>query len=66
MSARRCGTTTGTARRLVIDDYLFEGGENRQFHVVKLNRGYGADGIVQVDPELVFNAPGWDDELTSR
>ena len=24
---------------LVIDDYLFEGGENSQIHIVKLNRG---------------------------
>ncbi|RMH75203.1 MAG: hypothetical protein D6683_11675 [Actinomyces sp.] len=48
---------------LVIDDYLFEGGENSQFHIVKLNRGYDADGLVTVDPELVFHAPGWDDEL---
>jgi hypothetical protein len=50
---------------LVIDDYLFEGGENSQFHIVKLNRGYGPDGKVTVDPQLVFNAPGWDDELLS-
>jgi outer membrane protein assembly factor BamB len=48
---------------LIIDDYLFEGGENSQFHIVKLNRAYGADGKVTVDPQLVFNAPGWDDEL---
>jgi hypothetical protein len=48
---------------LVIGDYLFEGGENSQFHIVKLNRSYGPDGLVQIDPELVFNAPGWDDEL---
>jgi hypothetical protein len=48
---------------LVIDDYLFEGGENSQFHIVKLNRAYGPDGKVTVDPQLVFNAPGWDDEL---
>jgi len=48
---------------LVIDDYLFEGGENSQFHIVKLNRGYGPDGRVTVDPELVFHTPGWDDEL---
>ena len=48
--AHACGTTTGTARALVIDDYLFEGGENSQFHIVKLNRAYGADGLVQVDP----------------
>jgi outer membrane protein assembly factor BamB len=50
---------------LVLDDYLYEGGENSQFHVVKLNRTTGDDGLVQVAPELVFNTPGWDDELTS-
>ncbi len=48
---------------LIIDDHLFIGGENSQFHIVKLNRGYDPDGLVSVDPELVFNAPGWDDEL---
>jgi outer membrane protein assembly factor BamB len=48
---------------LVIDDYLYEGGENSQFHIVKLNRSYAADGTVQVAPQLAFNAPGWDDEL---
>jgi outer membrane protein assembly factor BamB len=48
---------------LVIDDYLFEGGENSQFHIVKLNRGYGPDGKVTVAPKLVFNAPGWDAQL---
>jgi hypothetical protein len=51
---------------LVIDDYLFVGGENSQFHIVKLNRGYGGDGLVTVDPELVFNTPGWDDELIAE
>ncbi len=48
---------------LVVDDYLIEGGENSQWHIVKLNRTYGADGLVLVRPELVFHAPGWDDEL---
>lgn len=48
---------------LVLEDYLFIGGENSQFHIVKLNRGYDSDGRVGVDPHLVFNAPGWDDEL---
>jgi outer membrane protein assembly factor BamB len=48
---------------LVVDDYLIEGGENSQWHVVKLNRSYDADGLVSVRPELVFHAPGWDDEL---
>jgi outer membrane protein assembly factor BamB len=48
---------------LIIDDYLFEGGENSQFHIVKLNRGYDAKGKVTVKPKLVFHAPGWDAEL---
>ena len=48
---------------LVVDDYLIEGGENSQWHIVKLNRTYGDDGLVSVSPELVFHAPGWDDEL---
>jgi outer membrane protein assembly factor BamB len=48
---------------LVIDDYLFEGGENSQFHIVKLNRRYGKDGKVTVSPKLVFHAPGWDARL---
>ena len=50
---------------LVIDDYLFEGGENSNIHIVKLNRAYDENGLVTVDPELVFAAPGWDDELTA-
>ena len=47
---------------LVIDDYLFEGGENGQFHIVKLNRKMGADGKVSVDPKIVFHAPAWDQQ----
>lgn len=48
---------------LVLGDYLFEGGENSQIHVVRLNRAYGGDGRVAVNPSLAFHAPGWDDEL---
>lgn len=48
---------------LVIDDYLFVGGENSRFHIIELNRGYGPDGKVTVAPELVFHAAGWDDQL---
>ena len=48
---------------LVVDDHLFEGGENGWFFIWKLNRGYDADGRVTVDPDLVFSTPGWDDEL---
>ena len=42
---------------LVIDDYLFEGGENSQFHIVKLNRGYGADGKVHGRPRSWCSTP---------
>lgn len=51
---------------LIVDDYLIEGGENSQFHVVKLNRGYDSDGKVTVDPQLVFHTPGWDDQLVRQ
>ncbi|HZA79102.1 MAG TPA: PQQ-binding-like beta-propeller repeat protein [Acidimicrobiales bacterium] len=50
---------------LVLGDFMYVGGENSQFHIVKLNRSTGADGLVQVAPELAFNTPGWDDELTA-
>ena len=51
---------------MVLGDWLFEGGENSQFHIVKLNRSYGEDGLVRVAPQLVFNAPGWDDQLLAE
>ena len=48
---------------LVLNDHLLEGGENSRFHVAKLNRAYGADGLVTVAPEVVFHAAGWDEQL---
>lgn len=48
---------------MVVDDYLFIGGENSRFHIVKLDRGCRDDGLVTADPQVVFHAPGWDDEL---
>jgi hypothetical protein len=48
---------------LVVDDHLIVGGENSQLHVVRLNRAIGPDGLVTVAPQLVWNTPGWDDEL---
>jgi outer membrane protein assembly factor BamB len=47
---------------LVVGDYLLEGGENSWFYVVKLNRRYDANGLVQVDPKIVMSIPGWDDQ----
>ena len=54
------------AAPLIVGDYLVTGGENSRFHVVRLNRCYGPDGLVQVAPELVFTAPAWDDELLAN
>ena len=51
------------ASALVIDDHLFQGSENGQFMIVKLNRATGDDGLVTVTPERVFSAPAWDDQL---
>jgi outer membrane protein assembly factor BamB len=48
---------------LVLGDYLFEGGENSQIHIVKLNRAIGPGGLVTVSPQLIWHAPGWDDQL---
>ncbi len=48
---------------MIIDDYLFVGGENSQFVIVKLNRAFDAVGKVTVAPEIVFNVPAWDQEL---
>ena len=48
---------------LVIGDYLLEGGENSWFYVILLNRDYDRDGLVTVDPEIVFTAPGFDQQL---
>ncbi|MDE0603277.1 MAG: PQQ-binding-like beta-propeller repeat protein [bacterium] len=50
---------------LVLNDHLFQGGENSHFFIAKLNRSFGADGLVTIDPEVVFSNAGWDDELLS-
>ena len=48
---------------LVIDDYLFEGGENSSFYIVKHNRSYDDSGLARVSPEILHVFPGWDDQL---
>jgi hypothetical protein len=54
------------AAPMIVGDHLVTGGENSRFHVVRLNRSYGPDGLVQVYPELVFTAPAWDEELLAN
>jgi len=48
---------------LVVDDYLFVGGENSWFYAIALHRGYDEQGRVTVDPVVVAKVPGWDQEL---
>src|SRR5262245_57245329 len=49
---------------LELGDYLVEGGENSYLYVIRLHRGYGPDGLVRVEPEIVTAIQGWDDQLT--
>src|SRR5207237_5022923 len=39
-----------------------EGGENSWFYVIRLNRHYDQNGLVQVQPKIVMLVPGWDQE----
>ena len=48
---------------VVVDDMLYQGGENSWWFAIKLNRGYGDDGKVTVDPQVVYQIPAWTEEL---
>ena len=48
---------------VVIDDMLYEGGENSWWFAIKLNRGYDPDGLVTVEPHVVYQIPAWTEEL---
>lgn len=54
------------ANPLIVDDIMYQGGENGWFFVYKLNRATGADGLVTVDPELLLSMRGYDEELISK
>ncbi len=49
---------------VIVDDVMYEGGENSWFFAVKLNRSIGSDGLVAVEPEILFQTPGWTQELS--
>ncbi len=48
---------------IIWNDYLFEGGENSHFFIIKLNRGYDENGKVKVEPEIILDFPAFDREL---
>lgn len=51
------------ASPLVLGDWMFQGGENGWFHVIRLNRGTGPDGVVTVAPQMVNRIAGFTPEL---
>jgi outer membrane protein assembly factor BamB len=51
------------AAALVVDDVLFQGGENGWLYVIRLHRRYDPLGLVKVKPRIVATVPGFDDEL---
>lgn len=48
---------------VLVGDYLFEGGENSYFFIIRLNRGFDDAGKVTVAPKVVLAMPGYDDAL---
>jgi outer membrane protein assembly factor BamB len=51
---------------VIVDDIMYEGGENGWFFAVQLNRGYDSDGKVVVDPVKLVQMPGYNDELLAN
>jgi outer membrane protein assembly factor BamB len=51
---------------VVIDDVLYEGGENGWFFAIRLNRSYDAGGNVTVEPSILFQERGWNAELLAN
>jgi len=54
------------ANPTIVDDVLYAAGEDSWFRMWRLNRGYGPDGLVTVDPELLVEVPGFDEEFFAR
>jgi hypothetical protein len=51
---------------LIVDDIMYEGGENGWFFAYQLNRGYDSSGNVTVDPQRLVAMPGYDADLRAR
>ncbi len=54
------------ANSTVHDDVLYAAGEDGWFRVVRLNRRQDAAGLVQVDPVVLLEVAGFNDELIAR
>lgn len=51
---------------VIIDDVMYEGGENGWFYAFKLNRSYDSDGRVVVEPDLLVEFSTYDPAFTSE
>ena len=51
------------ANPVIVDDIMYEGGENGWFFAIRLNRTYADDGSVTVAPEVLVALPGYTQEL---
>lgn len=50
----------------IVDDIMYEGGENGWFFAIQLNRAYDSDGKVVIDPVKLVQQPGYNDELLAN
>ncbi len=48
---------------VIINDILFEGGENGWFYAIKLNRNINEYNNVEVNPVMIFSMPSYNKEL---
>jgi outer membrane protein assembly factor BamB len=51
---------------VIVNDLLLEGGENSWWFAVKLNRKRDETGLVQIQPEVLYQTPSWTDELVQE
>jgi len=50
---------------VVVDGMLYVGGENSWWFAIELNRDTDGDGLVTIDPDVVFSMPAFTDELVA-
>ncbi len=48
---------------VIVDDIMYEGGENGWFFAYELSRAYDSEGMVTVSPRALLRMPGYDQAL---
>ncbi len=49
----------------IVDGVMYQGGENSWWYAVELNRDHDENGLVTVDPEIVFDTPAFSDQTVA-